>query len=318
MENTKVVVSYECMNACIVNHMRQAGVNISGSDIYFAGEGYPITYRKGSLTRISSEGYDANFRFLNEYGITYRFGRVLPTKEKLLNYLSEPYTVTIRMVSDFLTYDKVFSQTLGASHFINILEYSEEKGQFFIVDGDVPSAKTGCFSGWIDEADILAGWKEKKGELLQLSFLSDLSKADFSKKIQKRAGQNVKQGIKAYLSGRKNFFWKEATGEQAIICMAQQLGRYAGTGDFNMLVHDANFRLRVDGFLGMKNFLLEKLLEQESSLCAEYEGVIQDWSKWCMLLLKCGILNSEENFYKVYERLEELVIRERRILEKLI
>ena len=75
--------------------------------------------------------------------------------------LQEPYTVTIRMVSDFLTYDRVFSQTSGASHFINILKYSKEKRQFFIVDGDIPSAKTSCFSGWVDEDDIICGWEEQ-------------------------------------------------------------------------------------------------------------------------------------------------------------
>lgn len=317
MQDTKAIASYECMNACIVNHMRQAGLNISGSDIYFAGAGYPITYRKGSLTRISSEGYEANFRFLNDYHITYQFGRVAPEKETLLTCLSKPYTVTIRMVSDFLTYDRVFSQTSGASHFINILEYDKEKAQFFIVDGDVPSAKIGSFSGWIDEEDILTGWRIKQGELLQLDISKDSLMTDLCRKVRDRANQNVKEGVKAYLTGKRNSFWKGATGEQAILCMIKQLGKYVKKRDFNMLAHDANFRLRVDGFLGMKNFLLEKLTEQESPLCADYEGVIQDWSKWCMLLLKCGMLNSKENFARVYERLEEVTAREREVLEKL-
>lgn len=318
MQDTKAIASYECMNACIVNHMRQAGVNVSGSDIYFAGAGYPITYRKGSLTRISSEGYEANFRFLDEYHIAYQFGRVSPEKETLLTCLSKPYTVTIRMVSDFLTYDRVFSQTSGASHFVNILAYDKARGQFFIVDGDVPSAKTGCFSGWIDEADILAGWRIKQGELLQMDISNGSVMTDLCRKVRDKANQNVKQGIEMYLTGKVNPFWKEATGEQAILCMAKQLGKYVKKGDFNMLAHDANFRLRVDGFLGMKNFLLEKLIEQENPLREDYEDVIQEWSKWCMLLLKCGILKSKENFARVYERLEEVVAREREVLQKLM
>lgn len=55
---------------------------------------------------------------------------------------------TIRRVSDFLTYDRVFSQTSGASHFINVLKYSKERRQLFIADGDIPSVKTNGFSGW--------------------------------------------------------------------------------------------------------------------------------------------------------------------------
>lgn len=312
-----IVKSFECMNACITNHMKQAGIDISGSDIFFGGGGYPITYKKGSLTHISSKGYEANFRFLDECGISYRFGRVYPTKEALLERLQEPYTVTVRMVSDFLTYDRVFSQTSGASHFINVLKYSKEKRQFFIVDGDIPSAKTSCFSGWVDEEDIICGWKEQRGEILQLDLTAHLQKTESRKWVRERANKNVRQGLELYLKGKKKVLSGQVTGEKAICCMIQQLGKYVERQEFNLLVVDANFRLHVNGFLGMKNFLLEKLNEQSSPLIGEYESVVNDWLRWCMLLLKSGIVNTAENFYKVTARMEEIVNRERNVLEKL-
>ncbi len=70
----KVLKSYECMNACILNHMNRAGMEINGSDLFFSDRGYPVSYKKGSLTRIVSEGYEANFRFLDRYGLDYKFG----------------------------------------------------------------------------------------------------------------------------------------------------------------------------------------------------------------------------------------------------
>lgn len=82
--------SYECMNACILNHMSKRNFNISGSDIFFIGKGNFIYYKKGSFTRISSEGYEANFRFLQWAGIDYRFGRMAPSKQSLLRMLDEP------------------------------------------------------------------------------------------------------------------------------------------------------------------------------------------------------------------------------------
>ena len=80
----KVLKSYECMNACILNHMNRAGIKINGSDIFFSGRGYPVSYKKGSLTRIVSDGYEANFRFLDRYGIDTSLGEY--HRKKILSF----------------------------------------------------------------------------------------------------------------------------------------------------------------------------------------------------------------------------------------
>lgn len=317
MNSNRVVKSFECMNACIINHMNQAGIKITGSDIFFAGDGFPIHYKKKSLTGIFSEGFEANFRFLKKYGIDYRYGIVSPTKENMLKFLKQPYTVTIRMVSDFLTYDRVFSQTSGASHFINILEYNQEKRQFFVVDGDVPSIHTGCFSGWIDEADILSGWREKRGEILQLKLVDDLSEDTFFQQVRKDANRQVEKAVDLYLNGKKKIFTGQAHGEQAIFCMIHQLKKYINKREFKYLVNEANFRIRVDGYLGAKYFFLEKFREQQKKQVAkDYQELIEGWSKWCMLLLKSGIVATAENFSFVEKRMEELIKWEKKILQR--
>lgn len=313
----KVLKSYECMNACILNHMNRAGIKINGSDIFFSGRGYPVSYKKGSLTRIVSDGYEANFRFLDRYGIDYKFGRVSPEKNSLLSFLENSDAITIRMVSDFLTYDPVFSQTSGASHFINILKYDSDKMRFYIADGDVPSAETGTYLGWLEESDVLKGWEIKCGEIFVLKLPEGLDQKEFCQCVREEANSQVKQSIKCYLDGTDHFWLSRSTGEKAISCMVKEMGRYVEKRDFRDITIDANFHLRVDGYMGAKKFLLEKLWEQgKTKLVEEYKALIDRWSKWCMLLLKSGLVAMPESFSFVKQRMEELVQQEHHILEK--
>lgn len=314
-----VVRSFECMNACILNHLNRAKMEINGSDIFFSGQGYPISYKKGSLTRIKSDGYNANFRFLQRYGIDYQFGRVRPEKDVLLKYLQEPYTITIRMVSDCLVYDKVFSQTPGASHFVNIMDYNEQKKMFLIMDGDVPSMETGCFLGWVDEKDILKGWQVMRGELLQMKLSYELSQPSLVRQVKKVANEHMRHAINLYLKGKQSLFSGQVSGEKAICYMIQQIGKYVGKSIFKELVQEANFRIRVDGYLGGKLFLLEKLEEQQRiDVAKEYEEVVKGWSRWCMLLLKAGLIPSEKNIRLIKNKMEELLERERICLKKVL
>ncbi len=319
MSERKTIPSYECMNACILNYFRQEGISISGSDIFFSGVGYPVHYQKGSLTRIKTEGYDSNFRFLKKYNVNYQFRKVKADKDTLIDLLQQPYTITIRMISDYLTYDRVFSQTSGASHFINIISYDRESRKFFIVDGDVPSMETGCFSGWVDEEDIVKGWQIMQGEVLQMDLSSVVSKVDLAQKARQDANENIRVAVENYLYAKQRLFSGEVFGEKAIITMVDQLGNYVERSEFREITGDANFRLRVNGYIGAKKFLLEKIKEQgKVNLAKEYQGIIDAWLRWCMLLLKCGMSSKQEHFILVKERMEEIVTKERNILEKLL
>lgn len=305
------------MNACILNHMNRAGIKINGSDIFFSGGGYPVSYKKGSLTHIVSDGYEANFCFLDRYGLDYKFGRILPERKSLLSFLENSEAITIKMVSDFLTYDPVFSQTNGASHFINIQKYDSDKMRFYIEDGDVPSAETGTYLGWLDESNVLKGWEISCGEIFVLKLPENLDREKICQRVREEANSQVKRSIKCYLDGADHFWLSRSTGEKAISRMVKEMGKYVEKGDFRDITIDANFRLRVDGYMGAKKFLLEKLWEQgKTKLAEEYKILIERWSKWCMLLLKSGIVATAESFSFVKQRMEELVQQEHHILEK--
>lgn len=307
--------SYECMNSCILNHLRNQNILLNGSDIFFSGKGYTVRYRHGSITKISTNGYEANFEFLRKYGINYNFGRVEPTKKNLLRYLEGSNPITIRTSSDFLTYDPVFSQTDGASHFINILMYDKQLRKFLVVDGNVPSLQTGTFYGWVEEKDILGGWQRKCGEILQLLLYQSKGVDSIDKRVAHDANKNVKSAVEKYLNGRKGFLIGVADGEHAIIEMIKDMSKYCGKPEFRAITRDANFRIRVDGFMGLKKFLLEKMQLQKKSIADEYKDIIEDWSRWCMLLLKSGITNEEKIFSLVCERSEVIIKKERNVLE---
>lgn len=127
----------------------------------------------------------------------------------------------------------------------------------------------------------------------------------------------LNRSIKCYLDGTDHFWRSRSTGEKAISCMVKEMGRYVEKRDFRDITIDANFRLRVDGYMGAKKFLLEKLWEQgKTKLAEEYKILIDRWSKWCMLLLKSGLVATAESFSFVKQRMEELVQQEHHILEK--
>ena len=221
------------------------------------------------------------------------------------------------MVSDFLTYDPVFSQTSGASHFINILKYDSDKMRFYIEDGDVPSAETGTYLGWLDESNVLKGWEINCGEIFVLKLPENLNREKICQRVREEADSQVNRSIKCYLDGADHFWLSRSTGEKAISRMVKEMGKYVEKKDFRDITIDANFRLRVDGYMGAKKFLLEKLWEQgKTKLAEEYKSLIERWSKWCMLLLKSGLVATAESFSFVKQRMEELVQQEHHILEK--
>lgn len=315
MQENKVISSYECMNSCILNHLRKQNILLNGSDIFFSGKGYIVRYRHGSVTQISTNGYEANFEFLRRYGINYNFGQVEPTKTNLLKCLESSNPITIRMSSDFLTYDSIFSQTEGASHFINILMYDEKIRKFLVVDGNVPSLQTGTFYGWVEEDSILGGWQRKCGEILQLLLCPDNSLDNINERVTYDANKNVKCAIEKYLNGKRGKFIGDAKGECAIIEMIKEMSKCCEKPGFRMITREANFRIRVDGFLGGKKFLLEKMQLQNNNIANEYKEIVDDWSRWCMLLLKSGIVNEKKTFLLVCERSKVIINKERNLLE---
>ena len=315
-KHMRVLRSYECLNACIINHLNLKGITLSGSDVYFVGEGFFVNYEKGSLTKISTEGYDANFRFLEMMQIPYKFGCVNPTKQLLMELLGMPYTITIRMVSDCLSYDYAFAQTSGATHFINVLEYDDSREQVYIVDGDVPTIDTGCFSGWIDVEELLRGWILKGGELLQLDLRSHIVKKMRLTCVKQIANKQVVFMINQYLLGKKRWLCSTVTGQYALEFMIEQLAKYVETKKFTELIIQANFRIRINGVMGAKYFLLEKFIEQKSKVAEDYRQIVQNWSRWCMLLLKSGYSNKREAFALVQKRLYDLMSAEEICLKK--
>ena len=189
--------------------------------------------------------------------------------------------------------------------------------RFYIEDGDVPSAETGTYLGWLDESNVLKGWGIKCGEIFVLKLPEDLDQKKFCQRVREEANSQVKRLINCYLDGTDHFWRSRSTGEKAISCMVKEMGKYVEKKDFRDITIDANFRLRVDGYMGTKKFLLENLWEQgKTKLAEEYKVLIDRWSKWCMLLLKSGLVATAESFSFVKQRMEELVQQEHHILEK--
>ncbi len=251
-------------------------------------------------------------------GIKYCFERVIPEKETLLRFLEGTSSISVCMASDFLTYNSVFAQTGGASHFINILDYNSKSKKFYIVDGDVPSAKTGYYSGWIDEVDVLNGWGRMHGIILRIILPEGRDWKTLFHEVRMKANEQVEKAIKKYIDGKNKFYSSKVTGKEAIRCMVRELETYVGSFDFKQITRNVNFSVRVNGFISSKLFLLEKLRQQKIGSFREYEQVIQKWSQWCILLLKSGLIGRKDYFMYVKERMEMLVDHEQIILEGIL
>ncbi len=314
------VQSFDCINACVLNYLQYYNKPILGSDIFFVGGGFAISYEKNQKLYIGSKVYKTNFVFLDKMNIKYERDNSQDGNSalKLIEHcIKNEKCICIRVASEVLEHSPVFKQTEGSSHYINIIGKNEINSRFYISDGYVPTYNPSIFEGWADCKEIMEAWNRMDYEYIVFDI--DNIKIDISN-IQRMAHKNLKLNLINYLYPNDTNCNCKLFGEYAVKILFQDIQAMFESRDISNIIMDINYQLKIFGFLTSKKFILEKIRKtfMDSGLCMDYDEIINRWNKLCLLLVKAGLSKDKARYNFVLVKTHELIHDERDILLKVI
>lgn len=306
----EVIQSYECLNACVTNFMKILGREDKPSTVFFGGEGFKFKYRKdGDRYALLSDMYKANFKYMDRIGLQYNH-ELYSNSSKALEFVGkgviEGRCFALKVQSDSLKYNRVYSQTI-AQHYINIIDYCQEKQEFYILDGDVPTTIPSCFCGWVDANSIIEGWRKTNCEYIEFVKSENLSTL---------SNDEMKESIKSQLIEYINSP-NEDKGVSAIFKYFNEIN-LCEDSQLSKLALDINYNIKIEGIWASRYYLLEFLSENdfEVDIIEELRAIIKQWNRVCMMCIKLSISKREKEL--VVSMLYTLLEQEKEFFAKVI
>lgn len=307
----------ECLSSCLYNLLINDGVRIGASDIFFAGKGMNLIYiGKYNERMIYSRQYNSNFVFMDKFmNHTKRKYDNTCNEEVLLKLIDDNSYLIIRVSSAHLPYNRVFNSSKVISHYINVLDYKNNK--ILISDGCPPVNGESVFLGWVDVKDIVCSWKAMNGEYL----LPEYDKNALSN-VNVYANKLFKKQLKKYIT-KKRFIQKREL--EGVGCILAFLDDIEPLFDYNVdelpkIIMECNRQLRINGFLQEKEFISIKLKElfEDSPMVISYEDIKNDWDRLLLKLAMAGVKRDCTEFKKIVKNANILVEKERNILKNIL
>lgn len=302
-DNYEPQQSYECLNACISGYMYNCGIKVAPEDIFFIGKGYNLTVTNEGMPIIGAKLYESNFRFLDFCNVKYvsgHFDENIDVKEVISKYISNGDMLSIMVSSELLTHNRVFVQTEGSPHYLNIL--AENENEYLIADGYVPTMDPTTFIGYVEKESIIAAFKKLGFRYFMGEY--NLFAKDLAE-IQNAADNSFKEYVKDFiaLDARKKLL--EQVFEYVDNLFATQADKEVIRGT----VVSINYHLKIYGFITIKRYALNKIakLLNNSELTVQYTDIVARWNKICMSLLKAGFSAKEEKFGQVKNSIRALL-----------
>lgn len=311
MDDLKIIQSVECLNACLVNYLNMCGKNMKSSIIYWWGEGFNFKYSEHEgRYRLLSDMFKSNFYYMDKVGIQYNHDFYKDKYDELdflVQLLKQGRKICIKIRTDYLKYNRVYSQTISM-HYIYIMAYNREQRELFIVDGDVPTTIPSCFSGWVKESEIIDGWIKTKCEYIEFVNCNRMSLL-----FQNELVECIKKQLFRYCNPKS-----EDTGICAISTYFERLY----TADMSVaaeIAMDMNYQIKVEGIWASRQYLLEilQLLHAEETI-QELNEIIKQWNIVCMSLIKFSISKREKDRQTLLSMISSILEREKIFFSNLV
>ena len=315
------IQGYECLSACITNYFNYLGLLVSGSDIFFVGGGFVITYEKKKKSSIGAKLYESNFMFLKNMSIPFQHTNLEESKDVmkfLRKSIEDEHFIAIKVSSECLEHNRVFKQTESSPHYLNILGYDDSTNNVFISDGYVPTFNPTVFEGWVDTNGIIEAWRRMDYEYVKLDLADIKISADEMHRI---AIMNMKFGIQQYLNKSKQRLSSKFFGKEAITKLFEDiLLMFDMQIDLKTVALDINYQLKIYGFITSKRFILQKLIILKMNECylEQYSKIIDKWNQICNLLVKAGISRNKKSFELTLEKVNESINEEEKVLYEIL
>ena len=319
-KNFKTILGYECLSACLSGYLFNRGINIDGSDIFFLGDGFVSEYEKEKMIyRVNT--YNCNFSFLQKYEIQYHYGTKNLQNEAcffLENCIKSERDIIIKVSSNCLKYNRIYNQPNGSPHCISIIGCKENF--FYISDGYIPMYNPVTFNGWISQKDIIEAWRKENFFYILLpesyGTLMELKRTN----VNVLVSQKIKEGIDNYLFYNRLNCNSYFSGISALNAFLNDLISYADrTNNFKKLMFDINYNLKLYGFISYREMMLNELCKISMDYCIinKFRNIVEKWKKWCLLLVKLGVLNKKEMLNDFIKETQKIISQENKVLIKI-
>lgn len=305
-KSNDLIQSYECLNACLTNYLNLCGKKISPSTVFWGGNGFVFKCREyeGSQQLLSNM-YKANFLYMDKAGIEYVHDFFTTPSEELQFVVKEvtleKNIIALKIRSDFLKYNRVYLQTI-AMHYIDIVGYNKESQEFYIVDGDVPTAIPSVFSGWVDARELIEGWKKTNCEYVM--FVDCEKIYAFS---EREMILLVRQQLLEYCNSESN--------DKGVLSVSTYFKNLEIVDELQLsqIAREANYQIKVEGIWASRHYLLDFInsIGIEEGYKEKLKEIIKQWNALSMSLIKLSISKRERDKEKALSMLSNILLKEK-------
>lgn len=306
---------YECLNACLVNYLRFMNCRISGSDIFFIGDGSGFIYKKNEEENrriVATRQYEANYDFCRKVGIDYSIHSVKgESKEAALEVMTQQKKCVIIQTSTlFLTYNPIFLKGEGF-HFLNVLHVDRKSGMMYVSDGYVPTVRPSIYEGWVPTADIMSGWQRTDNWAFSINTVP----IERIETELENVYDYMVHSVRTYIEGDgKNM----PDNKRLCEYVDSVLNEADNSNVYGKEMSNLHFNFKANGFFAYKYYILDQMQRARLEISQEYAMLIKKWEAWFMNIIKLRAAYHAERNQRSYEKFLYLTEDEERILRKLL
>ncbi|WP_218918888.1 BtrH N-terminal domain-containing protein [Paenibacillus borealis] len=320
----------ECYIACFQNVLRNSGIDIDETEIFFLGEGFATCYEKrskGNVVDISIRSFvhESIETFCEKNNFKYEIYKDLDSSsaEKLINTcIHQDIPIIVKMDSGCIDYNAAFKNAfgLGLSHFVVVID--EFNDHFLVSDGFVPTVPATIYQGAFGREQFTRGRNARGNECIVFSkeHIAELSKSWNKKEATDQLINELAVSLALFISGEGNQRRTTAEntfyGVNALKALVQDLpllpDYYGEQFTEHMLM--LYKKIRMWGVMGSR-FLLEKTiakLSEEQHLFDEQVNnnvrlLIRSWNTLSLMLMKIGMSKRTGDLIPLAQKINELI-----------
>lgn len=311
-KNYKTHIEFNCLDACISNYLNFKGIQTSGLERFFLGDGYQLFFNKESGFQIHNSGVHGTFNALKKMEIPFKIEYIKQNVcESLVEMIYKEQMIIIKVPIGVLDYNNIYNQgNRYATHFINPI--GVEGKNLYISDGFVPTKKTDYFQGWVNFEKVVEGWIYKKNYCIILE-----ENPQRHKRLDYGVLEEiVKENIDGFGKGGK--IGNDFLGITAIEKFRDEIkDGISNNNRGKEFFLSANYYIRFYGLLSGRKYLAAFLndLGTEPYVISVINSVIENWEIISILLLKLAYDHKAGSYENLLQRLDMVIELEKKVVK---
>lgn len=310
----------ECFNSCLANYFQFCNIPVREYEIFFFGQGYRAFYEhEGSSFIIGTNMGESTFSFLDKVNVVEEHKNIDDrnlAEQKLIDCINGDRLMTIVVMSNRLSYDEIFVNAGEMVHYINVVGYDDSNKKVRVSDGYVPATKGGVtFEGWLDLEEVLKAWEP-----------CDFEYYVFNMKDNPIAHEEIQRVSRLHMKDflTEHYFTDSICKRTIYQDLWERLFEetepvFDSDPESDLIsdvMYNINYNLKLYGFMMLRYYIYDLLKYNNvgEQIVSDFDGIIGEWIKICLSLVKISFSKSKNKFIKLQAKIFDLLDREREIL----